>query len=174
MIKEFNLEGKRIEVNASLGWLYEFRDRFGHDILPVLMPAVESVLAAIAGVLEDTGRPLADSKGEINAEVLAAAFNNESLVDAFIKLSGMEVKTVTDIFWALAKNADDSIPGPKEFLNSFEVFPMDQILPGMLSVIVESSVSSKKAKRLLTQIETATNKTRSISTSSPSQESIEG
>ncbi|MBR3171298.1 MAG: hypothetical protein IKF22_08640 [Lachnospiraceae bacterium] len=164
MIREVTIEDKTVEINSSAGWLYKYRSRFGHDILPDLMPILESVLAAGASVLQESG-------GEINEQTIMAALDNDALVDAFIKVSGMETLTVLNIFWAMAANADKSIASPEEYFNQFDVFPMDVIVPALFTAVVESSVSSKNAERLLTKI-------RELSpsdwTQSRSQESIEG
>lgn len=146
MIRTINVDDKTVEVNSSMGWLYVYRNRFGHDILPDLMPVVESVLMAISSVLEET-------KGEFNETTMASAMNNDALVDAFIKMAGMEMLTVFNIFWAMAYNKDNSIPAPEEYINSFEKFPVDEVVPELLKAIIESSVSSKNAQRLLQRID---------------------
>lgn len=146
MIRTIKVDDKTVEVNSSMGWLYVYRNRFGHDILPDLMPVVESVLMAISSVLEET-------KGEFNETTMASAMNNDALVDAFIKMAGMEMLTVFNIFWAMAYNKDNSIPAPEEYINSFEKFPVDEVVPELLKAIIESSVSSKNAQRLLQRIE---------------------
>ena len=153
-----------MEINSSVGWLYAYRNRFGHDILPDLMPLVESILAAMASILEE-------SKGNINADTIRDAFNNDALIDAFIKIAGMELLTVYNILWAMAYNADRSIPAPDEYFNRFEKLPIDIIVPELLYAVVDSSVSSKNAERLLGRLKKAI---PSDSTLSPSQESTEG
>ena len=58
-----------------------------------------------------------------------------------------------NIFWSMAYNKDNSIPAPEEYINSFEKFPVDEVVPELLKAIIESSVSSKNAQRLLQRIE---------------------
>lgn len=164
MIREIRIEDKKIEINSSGGWLYEYRNRFGHDILPDIMPIIESVLAAGVSVLQESG-------GEVNEKTIMDALNNDALVDAFIKVSGMEFLTIFNIFWAMAYNADDRIPGPKEYFNQFDRFPLEEVVPALLYATVDSSMSSKNSERLLTKL-------RKLSPSdwiqSRSQESKEG
>lgn len=145
MIRTINIEGQKADINSSAGWLYVYRNQFGHDILPDLMPVIESVIGAIASVLEESG-------GVFNEKTLAKAMNNDALVDAFIKMAGMQVLTIFNIFWAMAKNADGTIPGPEDYFNSFDRFPVDEIVPELFYAIVDSSVSSKNATRLLQRI----------------------
>jgi hypothetical protein len=67
-------------------------------------------------------------------------------------MAGLETTTILQILWALAYNEDKSIGQPMEFFNNFEAFPVDEILPELFTAVVESSVSSKNAKRLLSLI----------------------
>lgn len=164
MIKTLELEGKTIEINTSSGWLYHYRNRFGHDILPDIMPLIESVLAAGVSVLQESG-------GEITEKTIIDAMNNDSLVDAFIKAAGMEFLTVYNIFWAMAYNADKQIPAPEDYFNTFEVFPLDEVVPALFNAILESSISSKNSKRLLQKVEKLS---PSDWIQSRSQESTEG
>lgn len=145
MIREIRIEDRTVEINSSAGWLYEYRNRFGHDILPDIMPIIESVLAAGVSLLQESG-------GEVNEKTIMDAMNNDALVDAFIKVSGMEFLTIFNIFWAMAKNADDRIPGPKEYFNTFDRFPLDEVAPALLYAITDSSISSKNSERLLTRL----------------------
>ena len=69
MIREIRIEDRTVEINSSAGWLYEYRNRFGHDILPDIMPIIESVLAAGVSVLQESG-------GEVNEETIMDALNN--------------------------------------------------------------------------------------------------
>lgn len=164
MIREIRIEDRTVEINSSAGWLYEYRNRFGHDILPDIMPIIESVLAAGVSLLQESG-------GEVNEKTIMDAMNNDALVDAFIKVSGMEFLTIFNIFWAMAYNANDRIPGPKEYFNTFDRFPLDEVTPALLYAITDSSISSKNSERLL-------NKIKELSPSdliqSRSQESREG
>lgn len=142
MIKSIQFENDKIEINSSAGWLYAYRRQFGHDILPDIMPVIESILKAIAGVVEDSG-------GVINNETIAQAVENDSLIDAFVKMAGMELTTVYNIVWAMAYNKDKTIPDPEEYFNRFETLPVDVIMPEIFMAVVDSSVSSKNAQRLL-------------------------
>lgn len=142
MIKNIQFENDKIEINSSAGWLYAYRRQFGHDILPDIMPVIESILKAIAGVVEDSG-------GVITEKTIARAVENDSLIEAFVKMAGMEITTVYNIVWAMAYNKDKTIPDPEEYFNRFETLPVDVIMPEIFMAVVDSSVSSKNAQRLL-------------------------
>lgn len=142
MIKTIEFEGQKVELNTSAGWLFVYRNRFGHDIFPDLMPIIESIVSAIATMLES-------GKAEITPDNMKDLMNDDTITDAFIKLAGMEITTVYQVLWAMAYNADKSIGGPEDFFNSFEKFPLDVVIPELFAAIVESSVSSKNGERLL-------------------------
>lgn len=142
MIKTIEFDGQKVDLNTSAGWLFAYKNRFGHDIFPDLMPIIESVIGALASLLES-------GETELNAGNVKGLMDDETITDAFIKLAGMEITTVYQVLWAMAYNADKSIGGPEDFFNSFEKFPLDVIIPELFTAIVESSVSSKNGERLL-------------------------
>lgn len=142
MIKTIEFEGQKVELNTSAGWLFVYRNRFGHDIFPDLMPIIESVVGAIATMLEN-------GEAEVTPDGIKNLMNDDTITDAFIKLAGMEITTVYQVLWAMAYNADKSIGGPEDFFNGFEKFPLDVVIPELFTAIVESSVSSKNGERLL-------------------------
>lgn len=148
MIKTVQIDDQPVEINTSAGWFYKYRENFGHDILPDIMPIIESVLNASAGVM----RRISERGGEVDAKLVLDSMDSDDLVDAFIKLAGMEIVTVYNILWAMAKNADRKIPQPEEFFNRFEAVYMDEIIPVMLEGIIQSSISSKNARSLLEMI----------------------
>lgn len=150
-------KSQSIELNSSLGWLYRYREQFGHDILPDLMPALESMLGLAAKAF--TGGDYRN------------ILDDDNLAEFMITVSGMETTTLLGVVWALAKNADDDLDDPETFFNSFDAFPIDTVIPEAFRMIANSSISSKNVKRLLTRIAQAK---ASLSTGSPSQESTEG
>ena len=131
---------QKFEINSSSGWLYAYQEQFGHDVLPVLLPAAEALLQTMADLMKD-------SKSDNVADILAAA-DEETISNAFITLSGMQLTTVTNIVWSRAKNANDSIESPREWLNSFDVFPWDIVVPQVLSAALEACISKKKFDKL--------------------------
>lgn len=138
MIKEINIsENEKIKLNASLGWVLRYRAQFGHDILPDLLPMLESGLVLVGGAM--------DESGELEWRKLLD-FDNVS--SAMISFAGAEFTTALNIIWAMAKNADESIPAPFEWANQFENFPLDKIIPEVLDALISTVVSEKNRKRL--------------------------
>lgn len=168
MIRTVTLAGRDVEVNTSMGWLYLYRNQFGRDILPDIMPIIEAVLAGLGDMLTTIQE---SGGGGIKADDAVKLMNSDTIVEMFIKMAGMELTTVFNIFWAMAKNRDAKTKEPMAFMNSFERMPVDELAPALLYMIVDSSVSSKNAQSLLPNLEKVT---QSVLTSSPSQEQTEG
>ena len=140
MKKIIKIDGSQpCELNSSLGWLFIYREEFGHDILPDLMPLLEALLGTVAKAIDD-----GDDSGNILAHV-----NGEVIEDALDTLYGLETTTVLNIIWALAKNSNSEIKGHVEWINQFERIELDKILVPVFELIVSSCVSPKNAKSLL-------------------------
>lgn len=138
MIKEITIsEDKTLKINSNLGWVLKYRSQFGHDILPDLLPAIEAGLNLIGGAI--------DNEGNVDLRTLT---ESNGFTDAMIAIAGSEFATVLDITWALAKNADPEIPAPEIWITEFDDFPLDIIIPELISAIVQSCVSSKNRERL--------------------------
>lgn len=141
----YTIENQSVVLDSSTGWLFVYRDYFGRDILPDLLPALEAVLHTISnavGVLE----------GDKIEDIIKALASDEVIDGLFIDLTGAELTTILNIFWSMAKNEDASVEEPDKFFKKFDVFPIDEILPKMFAQIVNSCISSKnldslKAKR---------------------------
>lgn len=139
MIKEINIsENEKIKLNASLGWVLRYRAQFGHDILPDLLPMLESGLVLVGGAM--------DESGELEWRKL---LEFDTVSSAMISFAGAEFTTALNIIWAMAKNADESIPAPFEWANQFENFPLDKIIPEVLDALISTVVSEKNRKRLV-------------------------
>lgn len=137
---------KEIKINTSWNWAYIYQDYFGHDIIPDLVPLIDTFIETLTGLLNGAETDEDDLSG---------------------KLYGMEITTVTNVIWALAKNADDSIPEVREWLDGFDRFPLDIILPEVLDKLAGSMMSTKKAELLRGQLEALA--LRFIQSASPQQ-----
>ena len=168
MRRTISIENHSIEVDTSMGWLFVYRSTFGHDVLPDLMPLIE---AALAGLAEIFGSKVIREDHTIDPEKVMELMDADALVDMLVKMAGMELTTVLQIFWAMAKNARRDLPAAEIFYAGLERFPMDEIIPGLFYAIVESSVSSKNASSLLAKLR---ERIPSLSMWSQSQESTEG
>lgn len=145
MIKAIKINKEQsVTLNGAAGWFLIYREQFGHDILPDLMPMLEGVITAGISLLNN-----ADG-GKITVE----SFDNDVLMDFFMNISGLEATTILQIIWAMAKKADDDIAPPEIWFDQFETFPLDVVAPKVFRLILDSSVSSKNVKRLMNVLKT--------------------
>lgn len=148
MIKTVKLGDKEVVLDNNVGWTLIYRDQFGQDIIPSLMPLLAGTLDVISGFFQE-----AENDKEITIEQLAKLANGDALMNAMIHIGGFEFVDLLNITWALAKNADDSIQEPKEWVKQFDEFPLDIIGVEVAKLIFKGMVSSKNLTRLNAIIE---------------------
>lgn len=166
MEKIITIGDKDVRLNNRIGWAFEYRDQFGHDIIPTLMPMAASLLDIIGGMIRATGK----TEG-ISYEDLITSIDTDDLMNALIHISGLEFVELINITWSLAKCADETIPEPKRWVRQFDEFPVDVVAPAVFELIIKGVVSSKNLSRLETMIDELRPKTKtgSGSTTSSSQ-----
>lgn len=137
MIREIKIDKyNKFEINTSYGWLYIYKEHFGEDILPEIVPLMESAIGIAADIFENND---AVDARDVISEIAGT-------------IAGTEATTLTNVIWALAKNANDDLPNARKWYNSFETFPMDKVIPEAFWALCESTVSQKKVKSLKEQI----------------------
>ena len=159
MEKTIKIGNKAVKLNNNIGWALAYRDQFGRDIIPALMPLLAGALDLMAGIVSETGKAK-----DISLEDLITVLDGDRLMDAVIHLGGLELTDFVNITWALAKSADDDIPEPREWVKGFDTFPLDVVAPAVFELVSKGLVSSKNLKRLedlKTKIQPALNSIRS-------------
>lgn len=157
-----------LKMDASIGWLIKYREQFGHDILPDLLPLISiGVNAAI-----DTMDKL---KGDtVDIKTLVAALDKDVIEGLMMNVAMLESTTILNIVWALNANFlrknDEEIKTPSAWAEDFSNFPLDLIIPKALKLIIESTVSTKNLKRLQSLKKTMTQSTQTKSSLEQSQE----
>ena len=58
--------------------------------------------------------------------------------------STFDIEVFYNILWCMAKSADLTIPDPMTWLDSFETFPVFEILPQVMDIIGGNSISTAK------------------------------
>lgn len=135
MIKTIKIdENTELTLSNNIGWAMEYREQFGHDIIPDILPAVSAIIDLLGEIK--------DGKIDLNT------IDKDALQDALIKLAGLQFIDFINLTWAMAKTADDEIPEPKKWVKQFDAFPVDIIAPEMFRLLVEGLVSSKNLPRL--------------------------
>jgi hypothetical protein len=67
--------------------------------------------------------------------------DKEKLVEA---IQGLDFEVFYNIAWVFAKTADKNIPDPMSWLDTFDEFPMLEIIPELQDMILSTIQSKKK------------------------------
>ena len=142
MEKVIKIGKQEVRLNNNVAWTMEYRDQFGKDIVPSIMPVLASVIEGISTVVGDTGTT------DIKLEDLATALQGRTM-DVLLPMFQVEfVDVIINVTWAMAKAADETIAPPKQWVRQFDEFPLDIIGPAVYELVVKGFVSSKNLKRL--------------------------
>lgn len=143
MEKIIKIGDKDVRLNNNIDWAIVYRDQFGKDILPVIMPFITTIIESLSTVIADSSR-----NGEITAQSIAETIRGNSL-ELLLPLYQAEfVDVVVYVLWSMAKTADETIDPPRKWIRQFDNFYLDEIIPELLDMVVRGLVSSKNLKRL--------------------------
>lgn len=170
MEKTIKIGKQEVRLNNNVAWTMEYRDQFGKDILPALMPLVASMLESAAAIY-------ADKSGELTFADILESLEGRTM-EIFLPLFQAEfVDLIVNVTWAMAKAADEDIEPPKKWVKQFDSFPLDVIVPTVGEMALKGFTSSKNLKRLTSlrkSISAARTNQPSRSMTSSSQDSSEG
>lgn len=142
MEKVIKIGKKEVRLNNNVAWTMEYRDQFGKDIVPALMPILASMMEGISTIVAESGGK------EIAITDLAEAVQGRTM-EVLLPMFQVEfVDTIVNVTWAMAKAADEDIEPPKRWVRQFEEFPLDVIAPAVYELVLKGFVSSKNLKRL--------------------------
>lgn len=168
MERIINIGNKEVRLNNNVAWTMEYRDQFGKDILPAVMPLLASMIEGVSTIVAEAGEG-----GEMTTASIAEALQGRSF-DVLMPMYQAEfVDLVINVTWAMAKAADESIEPPKRWVRQFEEFPLDEVGPAVFDMVLKGFVSSKNLKRLKGIGESLRSLQPSHSTTSSSQHSNE-
>lgn len=167
MEKVIKIGKQEVRLNNNVAWTMEYRDQFGKDIVPVVMPLLASIIEGLSTVIADSG-------GELNVSSIAEALQGRA-IDIMLPMFQAEfVDLVVNVTWAMSKAADEGIAPPKQWVRQFDEFPIDIVGPAVFDLILKGFVSSKNLKRLKKIGESVKTLQPSHSTTSSSPDSNEG
>lgn len=142
MEKVIKIGKQEVRLNNNVAWTMEYRDQFGKDIVPALMPVIASMIEGVSTIVAETG------KTEISVADVAEAVQGRTM-DVLLPMFQVEfVDVVINVTWAMAKAADETIAPPKQWVKQFETFPLDVVAPAVYDLVLKGFVSSKNLKRL--------------------------
>ena len=143
MEKIIKIGKQEVKLSNNAAWTMEYRDQFGKDILPVVMPLLASMIEGVSTVMAD-----ASDNGEITAKSIAETIQGRA-IDVMLPMFQTEfVDLVINVTWAMAKAADENIEPPKKWVRQFDSFPVDVIGPVLFDLVLKGFISSKNLKRL--------------------------
>lgn len=135
MIKTIRIDDEHeLTLSNNIGWAFEYREQFGHDIIPDLLPALSAIISLLGEV---------DKKGFDIKKI-----DKDTLQDALINLAGIQFVDFINLLWAMAKTADETIKEPRKWVKEFETFPLDVVAPQAFTLLVEGLISTKNLPRL--------------------------
>ncbi len=143
MEKTIKLGEKDVRISNNTKWMLIYRNQFGRDILPTLMPLIASGIDIVNGFLNETGKT-----SEIEVEDVLKVMDGDAIINALIHLGSFELIDLINITWSLAKTADDSLPDPERWTEELDAFPLDVIIPEVFGLVFKGVISSKNLKRL--------------------------
>ena len=144
MIKTIKIGDKDVTLDNNIVWAMNYRNQFGKDIIPTLMPVAAALIDVITGVFKSGGT----EDGSLDVGKVFKTVDEDFFTDAIIHLSGLELNDFLELTWALAKTADPSIPEPEKWLRQFDTFPLDEVGPAVFDMVISGIVSSKNLARL--------------------------
>ena len=142
MERTIKIDGKEVTLNNNAAWCMEYKDQFGRDILPALLPVIASAVEGIASVLADK------EDQSLGVKDLAQAIEGRSMEILLPMLQVEFNDVIIGVTWALAKCANEDIPEPKRWIRQFDTFPLDIIVPEVYDLVISGFTSSKNLERL--------------------------
>ncbi len=119
MEKTIPIDGKKVKFKAAGGNALRYKMQFGRDFM-VDIAKMDDLTKLKVNIQKDNRQP------------------------TYEEIKSLDTEVFYNIAWVLAKTADDSIPEPLTWLDSFETFPLMEILPELGPLIAASMGTSKK------------------------------
>ena len=140
MIKTIKLnDEKELTLSNNLAWAMIYKDQFGHDILPDIMPIFSALTKMLDEISKVSGQDIGDAIKMIDSDALQ---------DAMIEMCALQFTDFINLTWALAKANDDTIEPPYQWASQFDEFPLDLVGPAVFELLAKGLVSSKNLKSL--------------------------
>lgn len=140
MIKTIKIsKDKELTLSNSLAWAMIYKDQFGHDIVPDIMPIVSAIAKLFGELQKNSGRDMTDLLKNLDSDILQSAM---------IELCAVQFTDFINLVWAMAKANDDDIETPEKWVRQFDTFPLDIIAPAVLELVAKGLISSKNLKSL--------------------------
>lgn len=151
MEKTIKLDSKTsIRVSNNIEWALIYKDQFGRDVLPMLIPVANTFIELAVSVMKSTGGKALDMK---NAGETIKDLDISDIQSALYSLAGLEFTDILNIAWAMAKAADETIEEPRVWVRSLTSFPVDAVVPVIFDMNLQFLTTTKNYKRLQAAVE---------------------
>lgn len=168
MEKVIKIGKKEVRLSNNVAWTMEYRDQFGKDILPAIMPLLASMIEGVSTIMAESGKD-----DTLTPSSIAEALEGRAMEVLLPMFQAEFVDLVLNVTWAMAKAADETIEPPKRWVRQFDGFYLDEIGPTLLELVMRGFVSSKNLNRLKKLGKELRNLQPSHSTTSSSPDSNE-
>ncbi|AUB61947.1 hypothetical protein CSW12_02200 [Bacillus cereus] len=119
MEKTITIDGKKVRLKATAATVKRYKAQFRRNLFADLMS-----LGAISALTSPDG-------------------SQQPLDMSNVDLSNVDFELIYDLTWLYAKTADSSIPDPMAWLDEFEEFPIEEIMPEVME-LVQLTMGAKK------------------------------
>ena len=124
MEKTITIDGKQVRLKATAATVKRYKAQFRRNLFADLMG-----LGAISTLTSPDG--------------------SQQPLDMFnVDLSNVDFELIYDLTWLYAKTTDPSIPNPMTWLDEFEEFPIEEIMPEVME-LVQVTMGAKKIKKTM-------------------------
>ena len=139
MVKTINIGEKEITLSNNLSWAMIYKNQFGHDIVPDIMPIISAIMKSIGEFAKHEGEDVSDVITKLDPDVVQ---------DALLELCALQFTDFINLTWALAKANDPDIKPPMEWVKQFDEFPLDIVAPAVGELVIKGMVSTKNLQSL--------------------------
>ena len=129
MLKTIKIDGKAVDFQITASFPLRFENQFNYDILQALLPTVAEIFEGIQGA-------------ENKDEEVVAVLNN---------LMSLKLTDIQKLIWVFAKAADKEVPDIVDWYDSFNEFPMVDVVTELAPCLIDSLISKKKLDKLIKQ-----------------------
>ncbi|HEE9032245.1 hypothetical protein [Bacillus cereus] len=120
MEKTITIDGKQVRLKATAATVKRYKAQFRRNLFADLMD-----LGAISTLTSPDG-------------------SQQPLDMSNVDLSNVDFELIYDLTWLYAKTADPNIPDPMTWLDEFEEFSIEEIMPEVMELVQVTMGAKKK------------------------------
>lgn len=117
MENTLTIDGRQVTFKGTGAFLLRYKAQFGRDAIQDIFQLQKAIKV--------------DEQGQASIE----------------DISAIDLEVFYNLLWTLAKAADPAIPPPMEWLDTFDEFPLLEILPETMELIFSCLQSQAKSKK---------------------------